>query len=323
VALMNARVHTWTRGLLAAGLALSLGSCGYIEDLIEDTASNSPGDISGFDDSDVATYGKVATEMGLIDGITSGFGSGAADLAKAGARGAVGPFSDCPIFTLDNIDTYPTGPFPDKLNITYDYTNSTSPCNDTNGNPLSGMYTVKMTSASDETWPAASADAGDFDNWTFDGDGASLLYHFMDMSAVLAGPGITTTSNGKMNVDVDTTTEHATNVGDIRTTLDDGSVVLSAVLSKVDLTKTLGATDSTSGTFRLAVTLFGYVDVTLTNVVVDDGTCPNHPVSGTVDLVGENDDMVSLDFGTGTCNTADVTTADGTVFPDTVIQPIF
>lgn len=320
---MNARVDSWARGLVAAGLALSLASCGYVEDLLEDTATNSPADLTGVDNTEAANLGKVGAEMALIDGITDGFGSGAATLAKAGARAAVGPVNDCPLATFENIDTYPTGPFPDKLEVTYDYTNSTPPCNDKNGNPLSGMYELTMTSVSDETWPATAALAADLDNWTFDGDGASLLYHFKDVSAVLAGPGITTNSNGKLNVDVDTTTEHATSVSDIRTTLDDGSVVLSALLSKVDLTKTLGPPDMTSGSLRLAVTLLGYVDITVTALGVDDTVCPNHPYTGTLDFAGADGRTISLDFNTGTCNTADLTQWDGTVYPDTPVPAVF
>ncbi len=326
---MNAQAGI-LRMVLAGGLVVGASGCGYIEDLIEDKTTTSPADISGFDSGDAATYGKVATQIGLVDGLVEGFGSGVGGLPTKVVSG-----TDCPVFDIAEFDpdTYPPGaPLPDTVTMTADYTGSAPGCVDQDSNPLSGTYTVVITGLTDETWPA-TVDGGlggftDVYHWRF--DDATLDYTFTDMSAILPGP-ITTTTNGRLQVNVTTdgtgeTSKHAVNVGDIRTVFDDGSVALTGLFNGVDVTKVLpsgSSVSTTNGGFRLTVTVFGYLDVTLTDVVVDEATCPHHPVSGTVDMTGDGGKVVSLDFGTGTCTTADVTLTDGTVVPDVVIDDIF
>jgi hypothetical protein len=329
---MNAQASI-LRWMLAGGMVFGFSGCGYIEDLIEDETTNSPADISGFDEGDAVTYGKVATQIGLVDGLVEGFGSGVGGLPTKAVAG-----TDCPIFDIVGFDpdTYPPGaPQPDSVTMTADYTGSAPGCVDQDTNPLSGTYSVLITGLTDETWPA-TVDGGlggftDVYHWRF--DDATLAYNFMDMSAQLPGP-VTTTTNGQLQVNVTTdgtgeTSKHAVNVGGIRTVFDNGTDALTGLFELVDITKVLPAGSSvstTNGGFRLTVTLFGYLDVTLTDVVVDEATCPNHPTSGVVSMEGDGGDMVSVDFDDTApfaCDEVDVTKADGTIVTNVVIGDIF
>jgi hypothetical protein len=325
------------RLLLAGGLVAGVSGCGPVESWLENNATTKPADVSGLSSADAAKYGKVATQIGLVDGLVDGFGSGVGSLAKggSGARLAVASGSDCPVIDIVsgfNPSTYPPSPLPDSVSIDYDYTNSVAqPCLDENGNPLLGSYSVAMTGLDDETWPGSLLGTGSFTDpyrWRF--DDATMVFAFDDMEADLPA-GVVTKTTGKLKAVVTTdgsgnTTKVATNVGGIRTLFDDGAgTILTGLFSDLNLTKALpvGSDVSTNdGTFRLAVALFGYVDVTLDNVVVDQATCPHHPISGTVSFAGKDGDTVSLDFATGTCNTADETLADSTVVNDVVIEDI-
>lgn len=325
---MNARASI-LRMMLAGGMVFGFSGCGYIENLLEDETTNNPADLSKLSASDAANYGSAATAVGLVDGLVEGFGSTVGNVAKAGvARLAAVSGTDCPVIDIAGFDpsSYPPSPLPDSAVVTYDYTASLPGCTDTNGNPLSGVYLATATGLSDETWPS-TVDGGlggftDLYHWRF--NDASVVFDFRSMEAQL--PGVTTTTNGILQADVTTdgggtTTKVATNVGDIRTVFDDGDIALAALFNGMSLSKVLppaSSVSTTDGDFRMTVALFGFIDVNLDTVVVDEATCLHHPVSGIVSFTGAGGEVVSLDFGTGTCTTANVTLPGGSPSEETI-----
>lgn len=325
---MNAQTGI-LRMALAGGLMFGLSGCGYVEGLLEDETTTSPGDLGSLSASKAADYGAAATALGLVDGLVEGFGSTVGNVASKGGvvRTAAVSGTDCPVIDITGFNpaSYPPSTLPDSAVVEYDYTGSAPGCADENSNPLSGVYTATATGLSDETWPA-SVDGGsggftDLYHWRF--DDATLLFDFVNMMADL--PAVTTTTNGTLQVAVTTdgtgeTTKVATNVGDIRTVFDDGSIALAALFNMASITKVLppaSSVSTTDGDFRLTVALFGYLDVNLDTVVVDEATCPHHPTSGMVSFTGQGGDVLTVDFATGTCTTLFVTPPGGSTTEET------
>jgi len=321
---MNAQASI-LRVFLAGGLALGLSGCGYIEDLIEDETTNKPQNLTDWGTSDAGLYAKVG--LGAVDLLTDGFGSGFETLAKAN-KAAAG--FDCPVPDVTGFDpdTYDaTTSKTAEVTVVNSYVDDVGDetCLDENDNPVSGTYTVTASGLDDETWPATLDEFLGFD-WAAD-TAYATRYKFSNMLVTLDGPDITASNlNGTVDVDVTAADEHAVNVGAINTVFTTDVGAITVRLSDMDLTKTFGSPeDSTTGNLRVTVTLLGYVDITLTDIAVDTGTCANYPLSGTADFTAGGDTVSVLFLGTGAaadCSLADVTLADGTVLSSVALPPV-